>query len=168
MQEREVMIALPIPHTRIPTNMITGILILGAGIVTASAATFAPELDVRWAILTMAGSMMVSAMAWMLNEREESRKKVFGRAIGAMLVGVCGSRAFWHYSDWAKNSLQDPLLMLGAGAVFGFVGYMLAAALVKASSKRADSIVGQGMDRWLPQQDLPDDIKHAKNHGRED
>jgi hypothetical protein len=152
-------------HAAPSTNMITGIQMLGAGIVTITAAGLAQEIDTRWSILTLAGAIMVSAMAWMLNENAESRKVVFGRAIGAILIGVCGSRLFWHFSDWAQSKLQDPLLMVLAGAAFGFVGYMLAAALVGWWKRRADSIVDRGMkwgDRYLPpEEDSPNDVRHA-------
>lgn len=160
-------VARSVPHYHVGTpskNMITGILILGSAIITASAATFTDQLYVRWAILTLAGAIMVSAMAWMLNDLQESKRHVFGRAIGAMLGGVIGSRIYWHFSEWARDYLQDPLLMVGAGAFFGFIGYMLAKAIVKGTDRRANRIVDKQFDKWVmpPQETVdPKTIRYA-------
>lgn len=95
---------------------------------------------VLWSLLPLIGAILISWMSFLLGSVDEPRKRVFGRALGAILFGVAGPRFSLYYKPDLANMIDDPILMIAAGAGFGLVGYAVIATLInwvmiKAPSK---------------------------------
>jgi hypothetical protein len=121
--------------------------ILAAAIATSGAAVAIthPSGDtltsaVLWSLLPLIGAILISGMSFLLGSVDEPRKRVFGRALGAILFGVAGPRFTLHYKPDIAVIIDDPILMIAAGAAFGLVGYAVIATvinwvMIKAPSK---------------------------------
>lgn len=95
---------------------------------------------VLWSLLPLIGAILISWMSFLLGSVDEPRKRVFGRALGAILFGVAGPRFLLYYKPDLANMVDDPILMIAAGAGFGLVGYAVIATvinwvMIKAPSK---------------------------------
>ncbi|WP_050028927.1 hypothetical protein [Verrucomicrobium sp. BvORR034] len=100
----------------------------------------AKENVMMWSTMPLAGALLASAMAFALNRRSEQLKLVFGRAIGAIVMGVVGPRIGTYAHPWIKELSLDPIVVCGAGFAFGLAGYALAAAVVDKFFKKAPAI----------------------------
>lgn len=158
------------PHT---TDMITGYLVLFAGVSIVMGAANLPgaTLDSQWVLLTLAGAIVASSTAFLLNPTREPARIVVGRALVSGVAGVVGSRLVAHKVSWLKDLLSgDHIFMFGAGFSLGLIGFVLAYAFIRTGFNRAQKIADHQIQRWAmpPQEDLPDDIKHARQpNGRE-
>jgi len=162
LQEKVGMITLPIFVASPPTHhhnstMIPGMILLTSGVILAAGAANLPgsTLDAMFAILTLAGAIVASSTAFLLNPTKETAKVKIGRAFIAGVSGVVGTRllgAFW--DDFRLFVEKDQILMFGAGFAFGIVGFSVAVVLVKSVEQRAQSLVDRTLDwgqtRFIP------------------
>lgn len=121
--------------------------LLSAAIASSSAAAVAshPTTEaltsaVLWSVLPLIGAILISGMSFLLGSVDEPRKRVYGRALGAILFGVAGPRLTIYYKPNIAELIDDPIILIAAGAAFGLVGYAIIATLInwvmiKAPSK---------------------------------
>lgn len=112
----------------------------GAAAVASHPTTEALTSAVLWSVLPLIGAILISEMSFLLGSVDEPRKRVYGRALGAILFGVAGPRLTIYYKPDIAELIDDPILLIAAGAAFGLVGYAVIATLInwvmiKAPSK---------------------------------
>lgn len=122
-------------------------LLAAAAIATSSAAATIVHPSgevltsaVMWSLLPLIGAILISGMSFLLGSVDEPRKRVIGRALGAILFGVSGPRFALYYRPDLADMIDDPIMMVAAGAVFGLIGYAVCATIInwvmiKAPSK---------------------------------
>lgn len=154
--------------TPLTSIMITGYLIMFAGVsvIWGTANLPGATLDSQWVLLTLAGAIVASSSAFLLNPAKEPPRIVVGRALFSGVVGVAGSRFVAHYVEWLKNMLSsDQIFIFLAGFGFGLLGFFIAYALVKTGFRRSQDIVDRGMDHFNigadDPEELPEDIRKA-------
>jgi len=130
-----------------PHHVCETISFLAAAIATSGAAVAIahPSGDiltaaVLWSLLPLIGAILISNISFLLGSVDEPRKKVFGRALGAILFGVAGPRLTLYYKPELAELIDDPILLIASGAAFGLIGYAVIAtvinwAMIKAPSK---------------------------------
>jgi len=112
----------------------------GAAAVASHPTTEALTSAVLWSVLPLIGATLISEMSFLLGSVDEPRKRVYGRALGAILFGVAGPRLTIYYKPDIAELIDDPIILIAAGAAFGLVGYAVIATLInwvmiKAPSK---------------------------------
>jgi len=112
----------------------------GAAAVASHPTTEALTSAVLWSVLPLIGAILISEMSFLLGSVDEPRKRVYGRALGAILFGVAGPRLTIYYRPDIAELIDDPIILIAAGAAFGLVGYAVIATLInwvmiKAPSK---------------------------------
>lgn len=85
---------------------------------------------VLWSVLPLIGAILISGMSFLLGSVNEPRKRVFGRALGAVLVGVAGPRFALYYKPALSDVIEDPILLIAAGALCGLIGYAVSAMVI--------------------------------------
>lgn len=116
------------------------------GILSASAVAVAhPGAEdmiaaVWWSTMPLVGAILASGISFLLGSSTEPRKRVFGRALFALVVGVAGPRITiamkpeWH--DW----FVDPILLIVFGGTCGLVGYAASVAVINWFMVRAPEV----------------------------
>ena len=137
------------PH-RIP--LITEALLSTMAVIVATAARMMlaivpdKEFDLyQWTLLPLIGSVLSTIGAFCFNTEIEVRKIVVGRCTFAFVVGVIGPRGVFVFSPWdgVRGWLIDPLLLIGAGALFAFTAYILSYPFARAAYRRAPFLAEQ-------------------------
>lgn len=128
-------------HTyEVLTLLSAAIATSGAAAVASHPTTEALTSAVLWSVLPLIGATLISEMSFLLGSVDEPRKRVYGRALGAILFGVAGPRLTIYYKPDIAELIDDPIILIAAGAAFGLVGYAVIATLInwvmiKAPSK---------------------------------
>lgn len=94
----------------------------------------------EWTLLTFLGSTGAALVCFCLNTRIELRRIIIGRCLIAMLFGVVGTRVIAMVHPAVMQVLDDPVMRIGAGASFGFLGWVFFAAIFKRAQEREESI----------------------------
>lgn len=150
------------------SDMTAGYLILLAGVYVALGAVDATPWD-QFVILTLAGSIVASSVAFLLNPTREPPRIVMGRAIFSCVAGVVGTRFAAHKIQWVSEALGGDLtLIFGAGFGLGMIGFLLAYAFIRSASTRSQKFVDGKFDKYLgdSQEVDPDRISHAASDKR--
>jgi len=132
---------MPTNHTyEVLTLLSAAIASSGAAAVASHPTTEALTSAVLWSVLPLIGATLISEMSFLLGSVDEPRKRVYGRALGAILFGVAGPRLTIYYRPDIAELIDDPIILIAAGAAFGLVGYAVIATLInwvmiKAPSK---------------------------------
>jgi hypothetical protein len=106
----------------------------------------AKENLVMWSTMPLAGALLASAMAFVLNRKTEQIRLVMGRAIGAGVVGVVVPRVGTYFHPWLKEMALDPIVLFGVGFAFGLCGYVLAAVFVDKMFKKAPEFAERAVE----------------------
>lgn len=93
-----------------------------------------------WTLLTFLGATGAALVCFCLNTRAEIRRAIIGRCLVAMLIGVVGSRGLAIIHPAVMQVLDDPIMRIGAGAVFGFIGWIFFAAIFRRAQEREENI----------------------------
>lgn len=134
------------PH-RIP--LISEVLLASLAAIIAACSRMllavVPESEVdlyRWTLLPMIGGVLTTIGAFCFNTEPEVRKIVVGRCTFAFIVAVVGPRLVFVISPWGviRDTMVDPLLLIGAGAVCAFAAYILSYPFARAAYRRAPAI----------------------------
>lgn len=149
-------------------SMITGYVVLafGVSVLVAAANSAGTAVYDQFVLLTLAGSVVASSIAFLLNADQEKVTVVIGRAFFSAVCGVVGTRVAAHNLEWAAKMIgADQVLVFGFGFVLGLVGFIIAVALVRSSHRRASSVVNKQLDRFLPD-DRDDNPPTKQRHSR--
>jgi hypothetical protein len=92
----------------------------------------------EWTLLTFLGASGASAACFCLNTRIELRKIIIGRCIFALIFGVVLTRVAYMVHPIVEGLLDDPLILIGSGALFGFFGWHLSKALFQRAQEREE------------------------------
>lgn len=106
------------------------------------------EIDLyRWTLLPIIGSVLATIGAFCFNTEIEVRKIIVGRCTFAFICGVITPRLVFLASPWdgVRTWLIDPLLLIGAGIIFAFAGYILSYPFARQAYRRAPFIAAQKM-----------------------
>jgi len=119
---------------------------------------------VLWSLLPLIGAILISGMSFLLGSVDEPRKRVFGRALGAILFGVAGPRFSLYYKPDLANMIDDPILMIAAGAGFGLVGYAVIATVINWVMIKAPGKLENKLNNLIYENSNNDvdDNRHAK------
>lgn len=157
-------------HPHFNEYMITGYIIVLSACTLMIAAANVPgsTMDSQFAILTLAGAMMASATAFLVNTAKEPVRIVFGRAFFSAACGVVGTRVLHYKIEWVKSMItSDQILTFGFGFALGFAGFLLALPFIRTSASRADSVAKKLVDtlenRYAPKSDGIDSAHHNKH-----
>jgi hypothetical protein len=134
-------------HGPIP-EFVSASIIAVQGITTAILLAIVPMDKIEliyWTLLPLLGTTIVSCGAFCFNTQQEVRRIVIGRCCFAILVGVVGPRCMSMVHPWIREVMVDPLLLVGAGAVHGFVGYLISWPFVRRAYERAPAIADKQM-----------------------
>lgn len=122
---------------------VVSIMAVGAQIlVTYALLALAPPeryAVLEWTLLTFLGSSGAALVCFCLNTRIELRRIIIGRCLVAMLFGVVGTR-FSAMVPFVMQALDDPVMRIGAGAGWGFLGWVFFAAVFKRAQEREEAI----------------------------
>ncbi len=129
--------------------------------VTAAAVTSTPTTDdvhsaVMWSVMPLVGSMLSSAMAFFLSAAPMDRRQAFGRCLGALVFGVCIPRLILVLKPEAKDVIQDPILLIAGGSVFGLVGYSLISKIVNYFMSKGPKILEKKLNKYIDENDSDD------------
>lgn len=98
-----------------------------------------------WTLLPMIGATLASGGCFCFNLQAEVRKIVVGRCLFALVIGVLGPRVMSMMHPWIKDIMVDPLLLVGAGFINGFVGYLMSWPFVRRAYERAPVVADKQM-----------------------
>jgi len=138
-----------ITHTTNPATIGEAVTVTLAAVQTATTAflmAVVPPEQVElmsWTLLPMVGATIASGGAFCLNTQTELRRYVIGRCLFALVVGVVGPRLTSMIHPWVSGMMVDPILKVGAGFVFGFVGYVVSWPFVKKFYDRAPNTAAE-------------------------
>ncbi len=93
-----------------------------------------------WTLLTALGSSGAALVCFCLNTRLELRRIIVGRCLVGALSGVVATRGVAMAHPFVMQMLDDPALRIGAGFVFGFLGWVFFAPLFKRAQEREENI----------------------------
>lgn len=156
-------------HHRVP--LITEALLASMATIIAASArvimAMIPEGEVdlyRWTLLPLIGSVLATIGAFCFNTEPEVRKIVVGRCTIAFVAGVIGPRLIYVLSPWdgIRSWLVDPLLLVGMGCLFAFVGYILSYPFTRAAYRRAPFIAEQKLKEIEKKIKAESDTKELK------
>lgn len=94
--------------------------------------------QMEWALLTLLGASGAAIACFCLNTRPELRKIVVGRCMVTVFFGVIASRLVAISHPLVMELLNDPLILVGSGAAFGFIGWMLSRPVFQRAQDRAE------------------------------
>lgn len=126
--------------------------------VTAAAVTASPSSDdvrsaVMWSVMPLVGSMLSSAMAFFLSSTPMDRRQAFGRCLGALVFGVCIPRLILVLKPEAQDVIQDPILLIAGGSVFGLLGYSLISKIVNYFLSKGPKVLEKKLNQYLNEND---------------
>lgn len=122
----------------------------GAAVAIAHPTTEQYTSTILWSIMPIAGALVSSGMAYALSSKDEPRRRIVGRSLGALLSGICGPRILiWWKPDLAEL-VQDPILLLACGSTFGLLGYALSSMMIHLAMTKAPSKLEQRYNRIFP------------------
>lgn len=130
------------------SEFISASILAVQGIATAILLALVPmdKLEmVYWTLFPLLGTTIISCGAYCLNTQQEVRRIVIGRCCFAIIVGVVGPRVMSMVHPWLREVMIDPLLLVGAGAAHGFVGYLISWPFVRRAYERAPAIADKQM-----------------------
>ena len=135
--------------------------------VTAAAVTSTPTTDevrsaVMWSVMPLVGSMLSSAMAFFLSATPMDRRQAFGRCLGALIFGVCIPRLILVLKPEAKEVIQDPILLIAGGSIFGLLGYSLISKIVNYFLSKGPKILERKLNQYIHENDT-DDTRNLKS-----
>lgn len=93
-----------------------------------------------WTLLPMLGATIASGGAFCFNTQPEVRKIVVGRCLFALFIGVVGPRVMSMIHPWLREIMIDPLLLVGAGFLHGFIAYLMSWPFVRKAYDRAPNV----------------------------
>lgn len=115
---------------------------LAAGVLLAVLPPDRTEL-ILWTLLPMIGATLAASGAFCFNTASEVRKIVVGRCLFALVIGIIGPRILSMVHPWLRDIMIDPLLLVGAGFVHGFLGYLLSWPFVRRAYERAPAVAAR-------------------------
>ena len=124
----------------------TATLVMVQTTVAAFLATVLPaeQADLMvWTLLPLIGATLAAGGAFCLNTQQEVRKIVVGRCLFAIVVGVILPRLMSMVHPSIREIMTDPLLKVGAGFFWGFLGYVMSWPVVRKSYERAPAAAAQ-------------------------
>ncbi len=133
-------------HCPYLAETLTTLLLVFQASVTAFMLSYVPPSRLElmeWSLLPMLGATIAAGIGFCLNPQIEVRKIVMGRCLGALILGVVGPRFVATMQPWVLELLSDPFLKVGAGAIGGYLGYIIVCALTKKAFDRATPIAEQ-------------------------
>ena len=98
-----------------------------------------------WTLIPMIGATLAAGGAFCFNSQPEVRRIVIGRCLFAIVIGVLGPRILSMLHPWLKVAMIDPLILVGAGFVNGFVGYLMSWPFVRKAYERAPAVADRQM-----------------------
>lgn len=116
-------------------------------IATFLLATLPPETAevMAWTLIPMIGATLAAGGAFCFNSQPEVRRIVIGRCLFAIVIGVLGPRILSMVHPWLKVAMIDPLILVGAGFIHGFVGYLMSWPFVRKAYERAPAVADRQM-----------------------
>lgn len=116
-------------------------------ITTFLLATLPPETAevMAWTLIPMIGATLAAGGAFCFNSQPEVRRIVIGRCLFAIVIGVLGPRILSMVHPWLKVAMIDPLILVGAGFINGFVGYLMSWPFVRKAYERAPAVADRQM-----------------------
>lgn len=130
-------------------NNIVAEVVAGVGFVAQTLATYAllaltPPSEryatLDWTLLTFLGATGSALICFCLNSRPEIRRTIIGRCLVAVLIGVVGSRGMAMVHPAVMQILDDPVMRIGAGSSWGFIGWIFFAAIFRRAQEREEAI----------------------------
>lgn len=149
---------MPANHTyEVLTLLSAAIASSGAAAVASHPTTEALTSAVLWSVLPLIGAILISGMSFLLGSVDEPRKRVYGRALGAILFGVAGPRFTLYYKPDIASLIDDPILLIASGAIFGLLGYAVIATLINWVMIKAPSKLESRLNKLIyeNQTDIP-------------
>jgi hypothetical protein len=128
----------------VATTMVVAIQAMIASYLIAALPPESAEL-MMWTLLPMIGATLAAGGAFCFNSQPEVRKIVVGRCLFGIVIGVLGPRLMSMAHPWLKEILVDPLILVGAGFVHGFVAYLMSWPFVRKAYERAPAVADRQM-----------------------
>ena len=161
------------PQTTNPTcTMTPGFLVLASGITVliGAAQIEVATLDSMFAILTLAGALVASSTAFLVNPTRETVSVKIGRTLFSGAFGVVGSRMIWHLSakyEWLSGIrdmlASDQIVLFGAGLVIGLIGLWISVSVFKTGERHAKNMV-ERYANWADHRYGPPDVAPQIRH----
>lgn len=145
----------PILDTVVVTTL--GTVTAASAVLLADGSQTQLDFEMRLLLIPLIGSMFVSGGLILLNPQPETRRIVIGRAMLALLAGVCLPQVLsWIHPSLAGLAVKPFALLLGGGICSGLV-YILSKPFTLALYKRAEGdvaerLANQVVDKFLPKE----------------
>lgn len=128
------------------------------------------EFDLyRWTLMPLIGSAIGAVGAFCLNTEPENRKVVLGRCAFAFSFGIIGARGVYLLLPWdaPKETLSDPLILIGMGIVICSTVYVLVYPFFRRFYKQAPEIARRQVEAYEREVLLRQDRKPTREADKE-